>query len=66
MDTPKHCPDFYQYHNLESFICKCPHCGKEKEYFEDEFGEKHVCMGCGKPIDFTKCTIEYPKVKESS
>ncbi len=64
MSTPQECPGFYQKHNLEAFICKCPNCGKEKEIFADEFKEKHVCMGCGKPFDFSQCTLEYPKFKE--
>jgi len=39
-------------------MCKYPNCGKEKEIFSDEFDRKHVCSGCGKEIDFTKCSIE--------
>jgi hypothetical protein len=44
--------------NLKSFVCKCPTCGKEKEIFSDEFNREHICSGCKKPIDFTKCTLE--------
>jgi uncharacterized protein (DUF983 family) len=43
---------------LKSFSCKCPNCGEEKEIFSDEFEKEHVCKSCGKPIDFTQCTLE--------
>jgi ribosomal protein S27AE len=66
MYTPKSCPGFYQHHDLDSFICKCPNCGKEREFFADEFDERQRCSGCGKEIDFTKCTLEYPKFKKST
>ncbi|MDY7033341.1 MAG: hypothetical protein SVY10_15720 [Thermodesulfobacteriota bacterium] len=66
MTTPKHCPGFDLYHNLDAFICKCPSCGKEKEIFADEFDSKHKCPGCGKEIDFTQCSIEGPKLKEGA
>ena len=65
MTTPKKCPGFDTFHDLDAFLCKCPHCGKEKEIFSGEFDEKHVCQGCGKQIDFTQCSIEGPKLKES-
>jgi len=58
MTTPRHCPGFEDLKNLKAFTCKCPSCGKEKEIFSDEFDRRHVCAGCGKEIDFTKCTIE--------
>ena len=58
MTTPLHCPGFERFKNLESFSCRCPDCGKEREIFSDEFGKKHVCKGCGKEIDFTRCSIE--------
>ncbi len=58
MTTPLHCPGFEQFRNLESFSCRCPECGKEKEIFSDEFDRKHVCKGCGREIDFTRCSIE--------
>lgn len=58
MTTPQHCPGFESFKNLQSFDCKCPNCGKEKEIFSDEFNKTHVCAGCGKEIDFSKCTIE--------
>jgi len=58
MTTPRHCPGFEQFKSLKAFTCKCPNCGKEKEIFSDEFDTKHVCSGCGKEIDFTKCSIE--------
>ena len=56
--TPVHCPGFQELRNLSSFVCACPECGKEKEIFSDEFNRPHTCAACGKPIDFTKCTIE--------
>ena len=56
--TPIHCPGFQELKNLRSFICKCPECGKEREIFSDEFKRPHTCSGCGKPIDFTRCTLE--------
>jgi endogenous inhibitor of DNA gyrase (YacG/DUF329 family) len=56
--TPTHCPGFQSLRNLTAFTCKCPECGKEKEIFSDEFNRPHTCSGCGKPIDFTKCSIE--------
>ena len=58
MTTPRHCPGFESFRNLKSFACRCPSCGKEKEIFSDEFDRKHVCAGCGKEIDFTKCSLE--------
>jgi uncharacterized protein (DUF983 family) len=58
MTTPRHCPGFEVSKNLKAFTCKCPNCGKEIEIFSDEFDRKHVCSGCGKEIDFTKCTLE--------
>lgn len=58
MTTPQHCPGFEQLQHLQSFVCKCSHCGKEIEIFSDEFDKKHVCKGCGKEIDFTQCALE--------
>ncbi|MCK8603362.1 hypothetical protein [Desulfoferrobacter suflitae] len=58
MTTPQHCPGWESFKNLSSFVCKCPECGKEKEIFSDEFDKKHVCPGCQKEIDFTKCSFE--------
>jgi uncharacterized protein (DUF983 family) len=58
MSTPQHCPGFEQFKNLQSFSCRCPECGKEKEIFSDEFNEKHVCSKCGKEFDFTRCSID--------
>ncbi|MEM5786818.1 MAG: hypothetical protein AAGU11_05825 [Syntrophobacteraceae bacterium] len=58
MTTPAHCPGFERFRNLESFSCRCPECGKEKEIFSDEFEKRHVCRGCGTEIDFMQCTIE--------
>ncbi len=55
MSTPQHCPGWEKFKSLTSFVCKCPECGKEKEIFSDEFNKQHVCQGCGKPIDFSKC-----------
>jgi uncharacterized protein (DUF983 family) len=56
--TPQHCPGFEQFKNLQSFKCKCPECGQEKEIFSDEFDRPHKCDGCGKPIDFAQCTLD--------
>jgi len=58
MTTPQHCPGFEQLQHLQSFVCKCSHCGKEIEIFSDEFDKKHVCKECGKEIDFTQCTLD--------
>ncbi len=58
MTTPQHCPGFEAFRNLKSFQCKCPQCGASKEIFSDEFNKKHKCDACGKPIDFTQCTLE--------
>jgi uncharacterized protein (DUF983 family) len=58
MSTPTHCPGFQGLKNLSSFSCKCPECGAENEIFSDEFDRPHRCSGCGKAIDFSKCTIE--------
>lgn len=58
MSIPKHCPGFNDLKNLKSFICKCPNCGTEKEIFSDEFNRPHICKGCGKEIDFSKCKVE--------
>jgi len=40
MSTPKHCPGFERFRNLNSFLCKCPDCGAEQEVFSDEFDQK--------------------------
>jgi len=56
--TPQHCPGFTQFKDLESFICKCPNCGAEKEIFSDEFDRSHHCSECGNEIDFTQCTLD--------
>jgi uncharacterized protein (DUF983 family) len=58
MTTPQHCPGFEQFKNLQSFSCRCPECGHEKEIFSDEFNEKHACSKCGRQIDFTRCSID--------
>jgi uncharacterized protein (DUF983 family) len=58
MKTPAHCPGYESFKNLSSFVCKCPECGKEKEIFSDEFNRSHICAGCNKEIDFSKCTME--------
>jgi uncharacterized protein (DUF983 family) len=58
MTTPQHCPGFEQFKNLKSFSCKCPDCGESNEIFSDEFDRAHKCQKCGKPIDFTQCTLE--------
>ena len=58
MSTPLHCPGFEQMKHLQSFVCKCPTCGKETEIFSDEFEKKHVCKGCKQEIDFSKCAPE--------
>ncbi len=57
MNTPSsHCPGFESFKNLKSFVCKCNHCGAEKEIFSDEFDRTHVCKECGKTMDFKQCT----------
>lgn len=58
MTTPQHCPGFESYRHLQSFTCKCPNCGAEKEIFSDEFGKAHHCDSCKQPIDFTQCKLE--------
>jgi len=58
MTTPQHCPGFESFKNLQSFVCKCPECGAQKEIFSDEFDKEHKCDGCGKPIDFTQCSLD--------
>jgi len=58
MTTPNHCPGFENLRNLSAFNCQCPECGADKEIFSDEFNRSHTCSACGKPIDFTKCSIE--------
>ncbi|SFN04464.1 hypothetical protein [Thermodesulforhabdus norvegica] len=57
VNTPKHCPGFEQFKHLTSFMCKCPECGKEIEIFSDEADKPHNCPGCGKPVDFTRCSL---------
>lgn len=59
--TPRHCPGFEQFKNLSSFMCKCPECGREVEIFSDEVDRPRNCPKCGKPMDFTKCSL-YAKV----
>ena len=56
--TPKSCPGWQQFKTLSSFECKCPGCGKSVEIFSDEFDKPHICKGCKKEIDFTKCTLD--------
>lgn len=56
--TPQHCPGFQQFKNLSAFTCRCPECGAENEIFSDEFDKPHKCTSCGKPMDFTQCSIE--------
>jgi len=58
VSTPRHCPGFEANQNLQSFVCKCPNCGKEKEIFSDEFDREHKCSGCQQTIDFSACTME--------
>jgi len=58
MSTPQHCPGYQTFKTLKSFICKCPECGESKEIFSDEFNKDHTCGKCGKPIDFTQCTLD--------
>ena len=58
ISTPAHCPGFEGLRNLSSFTCRCPECGKENEIFSDEFDRIHTCSGCGKSIDFSRCSIE--------
>lgn len=58
MSTPQHCPGWEQFKNLQSFTCKCPSCSEEVEIFSDEFDKGHTCKKCGKPIDFTQCTLD--------
>ena len=53
MATPRHCPGFEQFKNLQSFVCRCPACGEEKEIFSDEFDKEHICAACKEEIDFT-------------
>ena len=57
MTTPRHCPGLEEFKNLKSFTCHCPDCGKEVEIFSDEFDKRHVCKGCGREIDFTRCEL---------
>ncbi len=58
MSTPQQCPGFADFKTLKAFICKCPECGREKEIFSDEFDRSHTCPACGKPIDFSQCTLD--------
>ena len=55
MTTSTHCPGFESFKNLKSFICKCTHCGAEKEVFSDEFDRKHACAKCHQQMDFGEC-----------
>ena len=56
--TPQHCPGFQEFRSMKVFSCKCPECGEAKEIFSDEFDRPHKCAKCGKPIDFTQCTLD--------
>ena len=58
MKTPAHCPGWESFKDLRSFVCKCPECGKEREIFSDEFNKPHICKGCGREIDFSRCALE--------
>ena len=55
--NPSHCPGFQSFQHLQSFMCRCPECGKEREIFSDEFDREHYCQGCGKKIDFSRCSL---------
>ena len=57
MTTPQHCPGFEQFRELDALTCKCPECSEEIEIFSDEFDKEHDCPKCGKPVDFTQCTL---------
>ncbi len=63
--TPQHCPGFESFRDLEAFTCNCPECGAEKEIFSDEFQKSHKCDKCGKPIDFSQCSLEGKGKKET-
>ncbi len=56
--TPQHCPGFQKIKGLSSFVCNCPECGQENEIFSDEFNRPHNCSACGKPIDFSQCSLD--------
>jgi len=56
--TPQHCPGFQDFKNLSAFECRCPECNAVNEIFSDEFDRPRTCSSCGKPIDFTQCTLE--------
>jgi L-amino acid N-acyltransferase YncA len=58
MTTPQHSPGFQQFKHLQSFICKCPNCGKERKIFSDEFDKNISARGCGEEIDFTQCAFD--------
>ena len=58
MSTPQHCPGFQNFKSLQSFMCKCPNCGKKVEIFSDEFDKSHKCADCNQEIDFTQCTLD--------
>jgi hypothetical protein len=55
MSTPKHCPGYEAYKDLESFHCKCTKCGAESEIFSDEFDKQRKCSNCGEIVDFSRC-----------
>ncbi len=58
MNTPKsHCPGFESFRNLQSFQCKCHHCGNEIEIFSDEFDREHFCKNCHNQINFGLCEL---------
>ena len=58
MNTPKACPGWERFKTLSSFECSCPECGKAMEIFSDEFDKEHICKGCDRKIDFTRCTLQ--------
>ena len=57
MPPDQHCPGNETFRSMQSFDCKCPHCGAETELFGDEMKKKRTCRACGKEIDPTTCSL---------
>jgi ribosomal protein S27E len=55
MSTAFHCPGQENPRDLSPYLCTCPHCGKEQEFFSDELEKEIRCRGCKKKLDPKTC-----------
>ncbi len=58
MTDTQRCPGKELNKTLQSYICKCPECGKENEIFSDELNKTQKCTACGVVLDTSQCTLD--------